>query len=81
MSDEGRIVYAFPKNTREEVRATLGEFGGFAVASLRVWVDRHGGAFRPTTKGLTLRVGHLPELRRAVEALIVAVGENAGDGS
>jgi transcriptional coactivator p15 (PC4) len=81
MSDECRPVYAFDKNTREQVRATLGEFGGFAVASLRVWVQAPGSDYRPTTKGITLRVEHLAELRRAVDALIGAVRETAREGS
>jgi hypothetical protein len=81
MSDECRPVYTFGKNTREQVRATLGEYGGFAVASLRVWVRGPGSDYRPTTKGITIRIEHLPELRRAVEALITAGGTNAGEGS
>jgi hypothetical protein len=83
VTDEPRIVYTFRKNSREELRATLGEFGGFAVASLRVWIVPADGRTTPTPtpKGLTVRVEHLPELRRAVEALIAAVVENAREGS
>lgn len=74
---EPRVVYSFTKNTREQVRATLTEFGGHDVLDLRVWVGQ-GDEARATRKGLTVRVEDLPELRRAVEALTAAVEAEAG---
>lgn len=76
MSDESRVVYAFAKNTREEVRATLTTWQGYRVADLRVWADNANDEPVATRKGLTIRVEHLPELREAVEALLAAVGED-----
>jgi len=64
MNPEPRVVYAFAKNSRDEVRATLTEYGGHPVVDLRVWVDGPDDKSRPTRKGLTLRVEFLPELRR-----------------
>ena len=61
--DPPRVVYAFAKNTREEVRATLTGFRGWPVADFRVWIND-----RATPKGLTVRPEMLGELRRAVEA-------------
>jgi Transcriptional Coactivator p15 (PC4) len=74
---EPRIVYAFAKNSRDEVLATLTRFRGEQVADLRVWVDGPDDRPRATKKGLTLRVGQLGELRRAVDALIAAAEEDA----
>ncbi|MGB2874793.1 MAG: transcriptional coactivator p15/PC4 family protein [Gaiellaceae bacterium] len=64
-------VYRFQKNRREIVKATLGEFGGRQVVSLRVWAVSHDGEC-PTPKGLTLRLEQLPELMAAVAALVDA---------
>ena len=69
MSDEPRVVYAWPKNSLEEVRATLSTFKGRRLADLRVWTTDED---RPTKKGLAVRVEDLPRLLEAVEALIAA---------
>ena len=76
MSSKPRIVYVFAKNSREEVRATLTEYGGHLVVDLRVWVDGPGDQPQPTKKGLSLRIEQLPELGRAVEKPIAASEEN-----
>ena len=76
MSPEPRIVYSFAKNSREEVRASLDEWGGHQLAHLRVWVDGPDDQPQPTKKGLSVRVEQLPELRRAVEKLIAASEES-----
>lgn len=66
-----RTVYRFAKNKREEVRATLGEFKGMPVVSLRVWAVADDDE-RPTPKGLTVRVEHVPHLLAAVQAIAEA---------
>lgn len=63
------VVHSFRKNTREEVRASLGTFNGWPLANLRVYVEDGNGG-RPTEKGIAVRVEQLPELLRAVKALI-----------
>ncbi len=65
-------VYAFAKNSREEVRATLGVYRGHRLADVRVYAAGEDDQPRPTRKGLALSVAQLPELQRAVEALIRA---------
>jgi hypothetical protein len=72
MNEQPRLVYRFEKNSREQVRATLTEWGGHTVADLRVWIGQ-GADAHATRKGLTLRVEHLPELQRAVDALTAAL--------
>jgi hypothetical protein len=56
-----RVVYVFPKNTREEVRASLTIFKGYRLADLRVYAsDDDGDGDHPTCKGIAVRVEDLP---------------------
>lgn len=69
------VVFSFPKNLREEVRASLGDYRGHQLADVRVYVvDEHGDPL-PTKKGISVRVEDLPQLRDAVDALIAADAE------
>ena len=69
---EDQVVYAFPKNSREEVRARLATFKGHRLADIRVFVADEHDVDRPTKRGVAIRVEDLPKLREAVEALIAA---------
>ena len=81
MSD--RVVFEFEKNAKERVRATLGEFKGRNVASLRVWYDADENdangkpVYRPSKKGITIARKNLPALLEAVQALVDNAGEAA----
>lgn len=76
MADSECVVYSFPKNSREEVRATLSTFRGVLRADLRIWVaDDEGDGDHPTRKGISVRADDLPKLLEAVQALIEAHGE------
>jgi hypothetical protein len=67
------IVYSWPKNSREEVRATLGNFRGHRVADIRVWAcDDNGDGDHPTRKGLCVKTEDLGKLLEAVQALVEA---------
>jgi len=66
-------VYAFMKNAREEVRATLGNFRGHRIADVRIYVERSDGEIVPTRKGIAVRIDELLELQAAVDALVEAV--------
>lgn len=70
MSDN--VVYTFPKNRREEIRASLGEYRGHRLADVRVYVTDEDGTDIPTKKGVSVRFEDLPKLRAAVDALIAA---------
>lgn len=76
--NDERVVYSFEKNAKEQVRATLGEFEGREVASIRVWYDADqndsDGAvvYKPSRKGITLARSKLPQLLEAIQALIEA---------
>ena len=74
MSDEPRVIYSWTKNSRDEIRATLSMFKGYALADIRVWTvdDREDERVHPTRKGISVRVGDLPKLLEAVQALVAA---------
>jgi Transcriptional Coactivator p15 (PC4) len=76
VSDQ-RVLHRFRKNAREEVRATLGTFGGYELADIRVYVADERGEAQPTRKGIAVRVEDLPQLRAAVAALEDAVAASA----
>jgi hypothetical protein len=68
-----RVVYVWPKNSREEVRATLTTFKGLRLADIRVYAtDDDGDGDHPTRKGLAIQVRDLPKLLEAVQALMEA---------
>jgi hypothetical protein len=69
---DDRVVYAFPKNRDEEIRATLNTFKGRRYAHLRVYVADENGVDHPTRKGIAVNVEDLPKLLAAVEALVEA---------
>lgn len=71
-TEEGAVVYRFPKNAREEVRATLSTFRGHRIADVRVYIADEVGDAIPTRKGLSIRIEELPALRDAVDALLEA---------
>ena len=64
-------TYIFRKNATEEVRASIRTFEGRSYINLEVWAEKDTGhlEFLQTTKGISLSVYVLPELKRAVLAL------------
>jgi hypothetical protein len=67
------VVHSWPKNAHEEVCATLGDYHGHRLASVRVYVDDEHGVPQPTRKGISVRVEELPKLKASVDALVAAV--------
>jgi hypothetical protein len=72
-------VFAFQKNSREEVRVCLTNWQGHALVDLRVFARQSDGEWVPTRKGLTLSRSLLPELAAAVGALGKAIGDAPQD--
>jgi hypothetical protein len=70
-SDE-RVVYTFAKNAREEVRAFLATFHGQRLAHIRVFRESYDDVDYPTRKGIAVRTADLPNLKKAVDALLAA---------
>ena len=75
VADDGEreIVFAFQKNARECVRASLSSYRGETYLDLRVFFEGDSGRWLPTKKGLTLALDCLGDLERAVRALRDAV--------
>lgn len=60
-----RVVATLSKNSREEIRVTIGAFNGRPILNLRTWFLADDGAMRPG-KGLACRLDLLPELAAAL---------------
>lgn len=75
MSKDPQIVYSFPKNPLEEVRASLTVFKGKQYVDLRIYYKGDDGEFRPSKKDLTLSLDLFSELEQAVQKLSEVVGE------
>jgi len=75
---EAVIVYEFEKSRAETIRASLKTYKGKRYVDLRTfyWAEPASGeeALAPTKKGVTIALEHLPELRKAVEALCDEAG-------
>jgi Transcriptional Coactivator p15 (PC4) len=75
MSNNESIVYSFPKNSKEEVKARLSTFQGYRLADIRVWTADANDEEFPTKKGVSVKVEELPKLLEAVQALVAAAEE------
>ena len=69
MSDENRVVYAFPKGRTSEVRASLSTYRGELRADLRLWVRDESGEMIPTKSGISIPIDDVERLLEAVQAL------------
>lgn len=72
-------IAKFWKNRRrnESIHVTLSEYEGHALINVRVYTTGADGIDRPTTKGVAMGIGRLPELARAIvkaEARAIALG-------
>ena len=71
-----QILYSFPKNAMEEVRASLTEYKGKQYIDLRVFYKDDSNELKPSKKGLTLAPELIFELEKAVQKLEDAVSED-----
>lgn len=70
MKDGGeKLVAAFEKNNREQVRVYLTEFMGRSMIDLRVWTETPDGEWVRTRKGITMSADLYPELRAVIDGL------------
>jgi len=69
---DGTVVATVPKNAREELRVTVGEYNDIPLIDVRVWTVPAvpGGDGQPTKKGLSLRPETWAELLGAIEAAL-----------
>ena len=56
------LIAEWRKNARESVRVTLDQFNGIDLIAQRVFYEHAPGETRPSRKGLSLSVKHLPQL-------------------
>jgi len=75
MSKDAQVVYTFPKNPLEEVRASITVFKGKQYVDLRIYYKGDDGEFYPSKKGLTLSLDLFSELEVAVQKLSEVVGD------
>ena len=68
-------LYAFAKNSRERVQASLTTFKHRLYADVRVYDQTDDDSWRPTKKGITIDVELLGELQAAVAAPRKAAGD------
>ncbi len=72
MSD---IICELPKNSRETIRFTLGEFKGHKFIDMRVWATEDGKDPAPTKKGLAVSPALWPQFRAALGQIETAMLE------
>jgi hypothetical protein len=75
-TDDAQVVYSWPKNSSEEIRATIRWFKGYRLADIRVYRADADDVDHPTRKGICVRVGDLSKLKAAVDALIEATAQD-----
>lgn len=80
-NNDERILFEWPKNEEEVVRATTSLYKGRRYFSVRLYYRAEGrDGWHPTKKGLTLGADHMPNLLKAVKALVEAAKGEGGDG-
>lgn len=69
MADE--FIATFEKNSKEEVRVSIGEFHGKKLINMRVYYRDTDGEYKPGKQGIALSV----ELYRDLADAVLRVGE------
>ena len=68
METQDQIVHTIHKGPKEEVRLSLRRYKDRGYLDIRVWFQPpKGGEYHPTTKGITLGLEFIPELKRGLE--------------
>jgi hypothetical protein len=62
------LIAGIRKNSREQIRISLGNFKGYAVCDIRCHYPTTSGDWLPTPKGLTFSADLLPEILDALKA-------------
>lgn len=72
-----KTIAAFQKNKFQEVRVAISEFKGNDLIDIRTWTMTQGSdEMVPTTKGVTINIHLLKDLRRALEDAEKLLKEN-----
>ena len=70
------VVSEWQKNTRETVRISLSVYQGRQTIDYRLWYDSGDGILKPSPKGLTLALAHLPTLADGIAKALQIAMEN-----
>lgn len=65
-SESDQNIFAFEKNSREEVRVSVDEFQGRKIINMRVFYRNESGEMLPGKQGLALAVDRYRDLAAAV---------------
>ena len=60
-------IAIIPKNSLEETQIDLSEFKGNKLVSARVYYDAGNDDWRPTKKGVAVKISQLPDLIEALQ--------------
>ena len=72
-----KLIYAFQKNSYEEIRIQVKEYKGHDLVDLRIYTDvRTSNDKIPTTKGLSFNVTHFLEFKHAILELEKSLIQN-----
>jgi hypothetical protein len=70
---ERHLIHSFPRSEEEKVQLALRKYRGRYYMDLRIWFQtEENPTLRPTKKGISLSLEHLPELRKGMERLAKA---------
>ena len=61
-----RLIASIEKNSRETIQVSLTQYQGHDLADVRVHYDSDG-EWKPTKKGIALKIGLLPDLIGALQ--------------
>jgi len=76
--DPGQILWQAPRGESERLRLSRREYQGRPFLDLRIEYRDHGGAWRPTKKGVSLRVHELADVQAALGRAVAALVTDAG---
>ena len=66
---QNQLVYEFRKNAHEKVKVELSNYRGKDVINIRAYyiADVAKDEWKPSPKGITMRVDLIPELKEGIE--------------
>lgn len=65
-----RPIAEIPKNSREVLRVSLGEYQGHHLLNARIWFRADDGTMRPSQKGVSVPLRILPDFAEATTAAL-----------
>jgi transcriptional coactivator p15 (PC4) len=74
-SNDPVVIAEWRLNRGERLRVSIEEFKGSRLISIRKWFTTNGGELRPTSRGISMAVRHLPQLTAAVEDALTFASE------